>query len=88
MLGEVALIGLIAGLVAALLSPPLAAALGLHASPARAALAIPVAIAVAVLAGAAPAWLAARADPVASVRPPVLAVRRARQPPGSPAWPW
>jgi putative ABC transport system permease protein len=31
-------------------------------------------------AGAVPAWLAARADPVASVRPPVLAVRRARQP--------
>ena len=79
-LGEVALIGLIAGALAALLSPPLAAALGLHASPARAALAIPVAVAVAVVAGAVPAWLAARADPVASVRPPVLAVRRARQP--------
>lgn len=79
-LGEVALIGLIAGLLATLLSLPLAAALGLHASPARAALAIPVAIAVALAAGAVPAWLAARADPVASVRPPVLAVRRARQP--------
>jgi putative ABC transport system permease protein len=79
-LGEVALIGLIAGTLAALLSPPLAAALGLHASPARAALAIPVAVAVALVAGAVPAWLAARADPVASVRPPVLAVRRARHP--------
>ena len=79
-LGELVLIGLIAGVLAALLSPPLAAALGLHASLARAALAIPVAIAVALAAGAAPAWLAARADPVASVRPPVLAVRRARQP--------
>ncbi len=79
-LGEVALIGLIAGVVAALLSPPLAAALGLHASLARAALAVPVALAVALVAGAAPAWLAARADPVASVRPPVLPVRRARQP--------
>ena len=32
--------------------------------------------------GLAPAWLAARADPVSSVRPPVLAVRRARQPRG------
>ncbi|MGH3237892.1 MAG: FtsX-like permease family protein, partial [Streptosporangiaceae bacterium] len=81
-LGEVALIGLIAGILGTLLSPPLAAALGLHASPARAALAIPVAMALAVVAGAAPAWLAARADPVASVRPPVLAVRRARQPSG------
>ncbi len=81
-LGEVALTGLTAGILGALLSPPLAAALGLHASPARAALAIPVAMALAVLAGAVPAWLAARADPVAAVRPPVLAVRRARQPSG------
>jgi predicted lysophospholipase L1 biosynthesis ABC-type transport system permease subunit len=37
---------------------------------------------VAVVAGLAPAWLAARADPVSSVRPPVLAVRRAHQPRG------
>ena len=81
-LGEVALIGLIAGILGALLAPPLAAALGLHASPARAALAIPVAVALAIVAGAVPAWLAARAEPVASVRPPVLEVRRARQPSG------
>ena len=81
-LGEVALIGLTAGILGALLSIPLAAALGLHASPARAALAIPVAMVVALVAGLAPAWLAARADPVASVRPPVLAARRARQPSG------
>lgn len=82
MLGEVALIGLIAGILGALLSLPLAAVLGLHASPARAALAIPVAMTLAVVAGAAPAALAARADPVASVRPPALGVRRARQPSG------
>jgi putative ABC transport system permease protein len=81
-LGEVALTGLAAGVLGALLSPPLAAALGLHASLARAALAIPVAVALAVVAGLVPAALAARADPVASVRPPVLAVRRARQPSG------
>jgi len=81
-LGEVALIGLTAGILGALLSPPLAAAVGLHASPARAALAIPIAMAVALVAGAIPAWLAARADPVASVRPPVLTVRHARQPSG------
>ena len=81
-LGEVALAGLAAGVLGALLSWPLAAALGLHASPARAALAIPVAMAVAVAAGAVPAALAARAEPVASVRPPVLAVRRSRQPSG------
>src|SRR5581483_4232170 len=81
-LGEVAVIGLIAGVLAGLLSPPLAAALGLHASPARAALAIPVAMALAAAAGVPPAWLAARADPVESVRPPVMAVRRAHQPSG------
>jgi putative ABC transport system permease protein len=81
-LGEVAMIGLIAGILGTLLSPLLAAALGLHASLARAALAIPVAMALAVVAGAVPAWLAARADPVACVRPPTLAVRRARQPYG------
>jgi putative ABC transport system permease protein len=81
-LGELAVIGLTAGILGALLSPPLATALGLHASLARAALAIPVATALAVVAGAAPAALAARADPVAAVRPPVLAARRARQPSG------
>ncbi len=81
-LGEAALIGLAAGILGALLSPPLATVLGLHASLTRAALAIPVAMALAVAAGAVPAWLAARADPVASVRPPVLTVRRARQPAG------
>ena len=81
-LGEVAVIGLIAGILGALLAPPLAAALGLHATPARAVLAVPVAMALAIVAGAVPAWLAARADPVASVRPPVLDVRRARQPSG------
>jgi hypothetical protein len=34
------------------------------------------------VAGLVPAWLAARADPVTSVRPPVLPVRRAHQPRG------
>jgi putative ABC transport system permease protein len=81
-LGELAGIGLAAGLLAAAISVPISAALGLDASPARALLAVPVAIAVAVAAGLAPAWLAARADPVTSVRPPVLAVRRAHQPRG------
>ncbi|MGH3165962.1 MAG: FtsX-like permease family protein, partial [Trebonia sp.] len=48
-LGEVAMIGLIAGILGALLSPSLAAAVGLHASPTRAALAIPVAMVLAVV---------------------------------------
>jgi len=45
-------------------------------------LAVPVAIAVALAGGLTPAWLAARADPVASIRPPVFAARRAHQPRG------
>jgi len=81
-LGEVALIGLTAGVLGAVLSPPLAAALGLHASPPRAALAIPVALVLALAAGVVPAWLATRTEPAAAVRPPVLAVRRARHPSG------
>jgi putative ABC transport system permease protein len=81
-LGELAGIGLGAGLLAAVVAVPVSAALGLDASPGRALLAVPVAVAVAVAAGLGPAWLAARADPVASVRPPVLAAGRARQPGG------
>ncbi len=81
-LGELAGIGLAAGLLAAAIAVPLSAALGLDVSPARALLAVPVAIAVAVVAGLVPAWLAGRADPVSSVRPPVLAAGRAHQPRG------
>ena len=81
-LGELAAIGLAAGLLGAALALPLSSAVGLHASPGRAALAVPIAVAVAVIAGLIPAWLAARAEPVAAVRPPVLGVRRARQPGG------
>ena len=81
-LGELAVIGLAAGVLGAAAALPLAGALGLHASPLRALLAIPIAVAVALIAGAVPAWLAARAEPVASVRPPVLAVRRGHNPGG------
>jgi putative ABC transport system permease protein len=81
-LGELAAIGLVAGLLGAAAALPLSSALGLHASPGRAALAVPIAVAVAVIAGLIPAWLAAHAEPVASVRPAVLGVHRARQPGG------
>jgi putative ABC transport system permease protein len=81
-LGELAGIGLAAGLLATPVALPISAGLGLSASPGRALLAVPVAIAVAVVAGLVPAWLAARADPVSSVRPPVLAAGRAHQPRG------
>jgi hypothetical protein len=81
-LGELAALGLTAGLLGAAAALPLSSALGLHPSPARAMLAVPVAIGVAILAGLAPAWLAAHAEPTASIRPPVLLVRHARQPSG------
>jgi putative ABC transport system permease protein len=81
-LGELAGLGLAAGLVAAAIAVPISAGLGLSASPGRALLAVPVAFAVAIAGGLVPAWRAARADPVSSVRPPVLAVRRAHQPRG------
>ena len=81
-LGELAAIGLTAGVIGAALALPLSSALGLHASPGRASLAVPIAMAVAIVAGLIPAWLAARADPVTSVRPPVLGVRRGHQPGG------
>jgi putative ABC transport system permease protein len=78
-LGELAGIGLAAGVLGAVTALPLSAALGLHASARRAALAVPVAVAVAILAGLLPAWLAARAEPVAAIRPAVRPPRRARQ---------
>ena len=74
-LGELAGIGLAAGLLGAAVALPLSAALGLRASPGRALLAVPVAMAVAVIGGLGPAWLAARTDPVTAVRPPVIAVQ-------------
>ena len=64
-LGELAGLGLAAGLLGAAVALPLSSALGLRASPGRAALAVPVAVAVAVVGGLVPAWLAARAEPVA-----------------------
>lgn len=78
-LAELAALGLASGVLGAAAALPLSAALGLHASSGRAALAVPVAVAVALLAGAVPAWQATRAEPLASVRPAVLAVRRARR---------
>jgi ABC-type antimicrobial peptide transport system permease subunit len=81
-LGELALLGLVAGVAGGALSLPLAAVLGLRVSPGRAILAVPAAVGLAVAAGSVPAWLASRADPVSSVRPPVLDAGRARSPRG------
>jgi hypothetical protein len=80
--GELAVVGGVAGLVGAIGARLLAPTVGLHASTERAVLAVPVAIGVAILGGVIPAWLAAHAQPIASVRPAVMAVRHARQPRG------
>jgi putative ABC transport system permease protein len=80
-LGELSWIGLAAGLLAAGIAVLVSAALGRD-SPGRALLAVPVAMAVAVAGALVPAWLAARADPVSSVRPPAPAIRRVHHPRG------
>jgi putative ABC transport system permease protein len=81
-LGELALLGLAAGVAGGALSLPLSAALGLRVSFDRAVVAVPAAVGLAIAAGSVPAWLASRADPAAAVRPPVLAAGRARHPRG------
>lgn len=75
-LGELALIGLAAGLAGAALAWPISTLAGLHVSPWRAALAVPAAVVLAVLAGVLPARSAARAHPGSAVRPAVSAPRR------------
>ncbi|WP_155370125.1 FtsX-like permease family protein [Catellatospora vulcania] len=61
--GEVALLGLVGGVLAGLLAVPLAGALGVTLSPVHAASAVPVALVVALLAALPPAWRASRARP-------------------------
>ena len=68
-LGELAVLGLVAGVLGALLAVPIAAAAGFHASLTHATLAIPAAMLLALLAGVTPATRAARMAPTAAVRP-------------------
>jgi putative ABC transport system permease protein len=76
-LGEVALIGLAAGVLGGAVALLAAGALHVHASLARAALAVPTAVALAVLAAAIPARRAARAHPASALQPPVTGARHA-----------
>jgi hypothetical protein len=75
-LGELALLGAAAGLLAAGVSLPLAGLAHVGASPLRAALAIPAACLLAMVSGWLPAFRAARLAPVAAIRPPVVSTRR------------
>jgi hypothetical protein len=79
-LGEVALLGLAAGLLAIALAVPLGAATGIGVDGRRAALAVPVALLLALAAGLLPAIRAARTYPAAAVRPTVARARWVRRP--------
>jgi len=81
-LGELAVIGLVAGLIGALLSWPLARALGVDFSVQRALIAVPAAVLVAAAAGVGPARRASRADPLAAVRPTIAQGHRTWTPRG------
>ncbi|MCI0635159.1 MAG: ABC transporter permease [Actinobacteria bacterium] len=70
-LGELAFVGLVAGLVGAALAAMLIWLLSLEMPLARALFVTPVAIVLAATAGFVPAWRAARGVPLDSVRPPV-----------------
>jgi hypothetical protein len=74
--GEVALLGLAGGGLAALASIPLAAAVGVQLSAAHAALAVPVALGVALVSALVPAWGASRAHPRGALHPAARRVRR------------
>ncbi|NNN31419.1 ABC transporter permease [Streptomyces sp. S3(2020)] len=76
-LGELAVIGLAAGTLGALLAYGLGALLSLPTSVAKAALVLPVALLLALTAGVLPAWRATRVQPLDAVTPPVTGVRRA-----------
>jgi putative ABC transport system permease protein len=79
-LAELLVVGLLGGVVAALLSPLLALAFDVEVPAGRALAAIGAALVLALLAGLWPAFRASRAQPASAVRPAVLTVRRTRQP--------
>ncbi|MEE6262541.1 FtsX-like permease family protein [Plantactinospora sonchi] len=82
LLGEVTLLGLLAGLLALGLTVPLAALLEIDVGWRHALLAVPVALLLALVAGAAPALRAGRTHPAVALRPAVVPVRRVRRAPG------
>ncbi|MFC7532998.1 ABC transporter permease [Actinoplanes sp. GCM10030250] len=81
--GEMATIGLAAGVIGTLSAVPLAWLFDLTLSTAHLVLTIPAAVLLALIAGGWPAWRAARPDPAAAVRPAVSArAARMRAPRG------
>src|SRR5205085_7310207 len=81
LLGELALIGLAAGVVGTILSIALVEAFSLHLALVWTLLVLPLSVALACVAAVVPAWRAARLRPLAAVRPAV-ARGRGRRPVG------
>lgn len=79
-LAELIVVAAVAGILGALVSVPIAAALATPISWGRAAAAIPAALVLALAAGLAPAILAARSTPITAVRPAVTGTPRLRIP--------
>lgn len=77
-LGELAVLGLLAGVTGAAISAAVIALTGLDLPLIRVALVPPVAVTLAVLAGLAPAWRASRSEPLDAVAPAVSPGRRTR----------
>jgi putative ABC transport system permease protein len=77
-LGELALIGLIAGAVGTGLAAALVASLHLALPLTRTLYVLPIAVGLALLGGTAPAWQATRGTPLDALRPPVRARSRSR----------
>ena len=71
LLGELALIGAVAGLLGTATAAALAAALSLRVSLATTLLVLPVSVGLALVAGSIPAWVASMHVPLDAVRPPI-----------------
>jgi ABC-type antimicrobial peptide transport system permease subunit len=80
LLAEVAALGLVAGVAAAVISMPLGHALGTTVTLYQVLLAVPIAIAVALVAGGAPAIRGSRAHPGSALSRPAARPRRAKGP--------
>lgn len=78
-LGELVLVGLLAGVAGAALSAVLVAAFSLHLPLERTLLVVPLAVVLALVAGLLPAWSAARGRPLDAILPPVTGGGRGRR---------
>ncbi len=77
-LGELALVGVLAGLAGSALAAVLVAALSLDFALVNVLYVLPLAVALALVAGLLPAWRAARGSPLDAIRPPVSGGDHAR----------